>query len=64
MTGRALGSMSQATRDAVRVAITNFLYDDRTGLPQSYAPDKVDVKAAAVFEHVLHKRGGSAAYAV
>jgi len=43
----------QATRDYVRIAITNFLYDDRTGLPQSYAHDEVDVRAAAVFAHVL-----------
>ena len=46
----------QATRDAVRVAITDFLYDDRTGLPQSYEPDEVDVKAQAVFAHILTRR--------
>ncbi|WP_202408243.1 type I restriction enzyme endonuclease domain-containing protein [Novosphingobium silvae] len=46
----------QATRDAVRVAITNFLYDDRTGLPQSYEPNEVDVKAQAVFAHLLTRR--------
>lgn len=46
----------QATRDAVRVAITDFLYDDRTGLPQSYEPDEVDVKAQAVFAHMLTMR--------
>jgi type I restriction enzyme R subunit len=43
----------QATRDAVRIAITNFLYDDRTGLPESYATEEVDLKARAVFAHVL-----------
>ena len=43
----------QATRDAVRVAITNFLYDDRTGLPQSYELKEVDLKAQAVFAHLL-----------
>lgn len=46
----------QATRDAVRVAITNFLYDDRTGLPQSYEPNEVDLKAQAVFAHMLTRR--------
>lgn len=46
----------QATRDAVRVAITDFLYDDRTGLPQSYEPDEVEVKAQAVFAHILIRR--------
>lgn len=45
----------QATRDAVRVAITNFLYDDRTGLPQSYELNEVDLKAQAVFAHMLTK---------
>ncbi|AQS90564.1 DEAD/DEAH box helicase [Gluconobacter albidus] len=46
----------QATRDAVRVAITNFLYDDRTGLPQSYKLNEVDLKAQAVFAHLLTRR--------
>lgn len=46
----------QATRDAVRVAITNFLYDDRTGLPQSYELNEVDLKAQAVFAHLLTRR--------
>jgi len=47
----------QATRDAVRVAIQDFLYDDRTGLPQSYDPGEVDMKAQAVFAHILTRRG-------
>lgn len=37
--------------------LTDFLYDDRTGLPQSYEPDEVDVKAQAVFAHTLTRRG-------
>ena len=47
----------QATRDAVRIAITNFLYDDRTGLPHSYEPNEVDIKAQAIFAHILTRRG-------
>jgi type I restriction enzyme R subunit len=43
----------QATRDSVRVAINDFLYDDQTGLPESYLPDEVDAKAQAVFAHLL-----------
>ncbi|MDF2797373.1 MAG: box helicase [Devosia sp.] len=43
----------QATRDAIRVAIADFLYDDRTGLPPSYQADEVDLKAQAVFAHIL-----------
>lgn len=46
----------QTTRGAVRVAITNFLYDDRTGLPQSYEPNEVESKAQAVFAHMLTRR--------
>jgi type I restriction enzyme, R subunit len=46
----------QATRDAIRVAITDFLYDDRTGLPESYEPAEVDIKAQAIFAHVLTRR--------
>ena len=47
----------QATRDAIRIAITNFLYDDRTGLPQSYESGEVDMKAQAIFAHILTRRG-------
>ncbi|VTO19792.1 type I restriction endonuclease subunit R [Brevundimonas vancanneytii] len=43
----------QATRDAIRVAIADFLYDDSTGLPPSYLPEEVDMKAAAIFAQVL-----------
>lgn len=46
----------QATRDAIRVAITNFLYDDLTGLPESYEPVEVDIKSQAVFAHILSRR--------
>ena len=50
-------SEKQATRDAVRVTITNFLYDDRTGLPESYETDEVELKAQAIFAHILTLRG-------
>jgi type I restriction enzyme R subunit len=46
----------QATRDSVRVAINDFLYDDQTGLPESYLPEEVDEKAQAVFAHLLMQR--------
>jgi type I restriction enzyme R subunit len=36
----------QATRDAVRTEILNFLYDERTGLPTIwYSDDEVNQKA-------------------
>ncbi|MBU4434488.1 MAG: DUF3387 domain-containing protein [Alphaproteobacteria bacterium] len=46
-------AVKQATRDSVRVAIADYLYDDRTGLPPSFLADEVDMKAQAVFAHVL-----------
>jgi len=44
----------ESTRDAVRVAILNFLYDDRTGLPvERYTENEVNTKVDAVFTHVF-----------
>lgn len=43
----------EATRDAVRVAIYDFLYNSETGLPEnSYSEDDVRTKTEAVFHHV------------
>ena len=52
-------AVKQATRDTIRVAIADFLYDDSTGLPPSYLPDEVDMKAQAIFAQVLmqHRAG-------
>ena len=44
----------ETTRDAVRVAIRNFLWSDDTGLPVDlYTEDDVDHKAEDVFRHVF-----------
>jgi type I restriction enzyme R subunit len=44
----------ESTRDAVHVAILNFLYDDRTGLPvERYTENEVNTKVDAVFTHVI-----------
>lgn len=44
----------ETTRDAVRVAIHDFLWDDRTGLPvDSYTEGEVKVKAEDVFLHIF-----------
>jgi type I restriction enzyme R subunit len=41
------------TRDAVQMAILNFLYSDETGLPvDSYTPEEVTLKTSEVFQHV------------
>lgn len=43
----------EATRDAVRIAIHNFLWSDATGLPfPSYDEIEVAEKTTAVFQHV------------
>ncbi len=43
----------EATRDAVRIAIHDFLYSDETGLPvDSYQEDEVEQRSDEVFRHV------------
>lgn len=43
----------QTTRDAMKTRIHDYLYDDKSGLPESFEIDEVDMKAEAVFAHVL-----------
>lgn len=44
----------EATRDAVRVAIRNFLWSDETGLPSDdYSQAEVGTKTDDVFRHVF-----------
>ena len=44
----------ESTRDGVKTAIYDFLYSDRTGLPEnSYTEDEVIDKTNVVFLHVL-----------
>ncbi len=43
----------EATRDAVRMAIRDFLWSDETGLPvDQYSEDEVNERAEAIFRHV------------
>lgn len=43
----------QSTRDAVRIAIRNFLWSETTGLPIGvYSEDEVTIKTEDVFQHV------------
>jgi type I restriction enzyme R subunit len=43
----------EATRDAVRIAIRDFLWSDQTGLPVDfYTEDDVDAKSEDIFRHV------------
>jgi len=44
----------ESTRDAVRIAIRDFLWRDETGLPvDAYCEDEVNEKSEAVFVHVF-----------
>ena len=44
----------ESTRDAVRIAIQNFLWSDKTGLPvDSYTEDDVQMRSDDVFRHVF-----------
>jgi len=44
----------EATRDAVRVAIRDFLWSDRTGLPVAlYSEEEVKLRAEDVYRHVF-----------
>lgn len=43
----------QSTRDVIKIKIKDFLYNDKTGLPESFAPEEVDEKTEAVFRHLI-----------
>jgi type I restriction enzyme R subunit len=44
----------ESTRDAVRIAIRDFLWSDETGLPvDAYDENEVEIKAEEVFVHVF-----------
>jgi len=43
----------EAIRNAVRITIRDFLWNDQTGLPtESYAEEEIDLKTDAVFRHI------------
>ncbi len=43
----------ESTRDAVRLAIQDYLWNERTGLPEAYTEEDVQDKTEAVFVHVF-----------
>ncbi|RMG36050.1 MAG: type I restriction endonuclease subunit R [Gammaproteobacteria bacterium] len=43
----------EATRDAVRLTIQDYLWSERTGLPETYSEEDVRDKTEAVFMHVF-----------
>lgn len=47
--------VKEATRDAVRIEIKNFLWDDILGLPTSYSETEVHDKSEAVYTHIYQQ---------
>jgi type I restriction enzyme R subunit len=43
----------QSTRDEIKIKIKDFLWNERTGLPESFAPEEVEEKTELVFKHLL-----------
>jgi len=44
----------EGTRDAVRSAIFDFLYSDKTGLPTAYSETEIKDRSEKVFQHVFY----------
>ncbi len=43
----------EATRDSIKIEIHNCLYNDATGLPESYTEDEISQKTEVVFAHIF-----------
>ena len=43
----------QTTRDAMKTRIHDYLYDETSGLPESFDLEEIDTKAEAVFAHIM-----------
>ena len=46
-------SAKQSTRDEIKITIKNYLWDEKTGLPESFDEQEIDDKADEVFAHLL-----------
>lgn len=44
--------LPRLTQDAMRQTIYDFLYNDETGLPESYTPEEIAQKSQLVFAHI------------
>ena len=44
----------ESTRDAVRAAIFDFLYSDKTGLPEAYTDDEVKSRSEGIFQYMFY----------
>lgn len=43
----------QATRDEVKILIKDYLWDDKTGLPESFDPEEIESKTDDVFTYLM-----------
>lgn len=43
----------QGTRDEIKVRIKDYLWDEKTGLPESFATEEIEEKTEVVFAHIL-----------
>lgn len=43
----------ESTRDEIKIKIKDYLWDESTGLPDSFAIDEIEEKADAIFTHLL-----------
>jgi type I restriction enzyme R subunit len=46
-------SAKQSTRDEIKIKIKDFLWDEKTGLPESFAPKEIEEKTELVFSHLI-----------
>jgi len=42
----------ESTRDTIRTDIHHFLYDDKTGLPEEYGLDEIELLSERVYRHI------------
>lgn len=43
----------QSTRDEIKIKIKDYLWSEKTGLPEIFEPEEVDEKTELVFKHLL-----------
>lgn len=46
-------AVKQGTRDEIKVRIKDYLWDEKTGLPESFATEEIEEKTEVVFAHIL-----------
>ena len=52
----------QSTRDEIKVLIRDFLWNEKTGLPESYNQQEIEIKTDAVFAYIYQKEFAQSSY--